>query len=107
MPSDFEQLCDETLASAGDVTAVERDQIIADLKLRYEHAGEYAAYVDEFPVVGRTRQFVRTLIAVSPDLRIIQKALEQRSEEEQKVVTVDYVDPLSGDLVTPHNLSQR
>ena len=108
MSSEFEQLCDQALAIAGDVSSAQRERIIADLRLRFEHPSEYAAYIDEYPVVvGNTRHLVRTVVAADPDLRVVHRALADLSKEAQQTAVIDFVDPLTGDLMVPHNLSER
>jgi hypothetical protein len=45
---DFDQVCREALEHGGDLPITVRDRVIEDLRLRFEHPGEYVAYLDRY-----------------------------------------------------------
>lgn len=107
MSSSFEELCKLALASAGDVSAAGRNQIIEDLRLRFDYGDNYVAYVDRFPFFGKTRKLHRTIIAISRDLREIHQILAKCRGKDRRNVMVEFVDPIGDDLMVPHNLADR
>jgi len=69
---EFDQVCREALEQAGDLPTAVRDRLIEDLRLRFEHPGQYVAYLDRYETVDKLRRLRRLLIAHSADLEQVQ-----------------------------------
>ena len=52
-------MCEQALRNAGKSTRGAQDRIREDLRLRFEHAGEYVAYIDRWKVQHKTRRLSR------------------------------------------------
>ena len=99
----FEQLCQDALREAGDISAVQRDSILADLQLRFEHPGQYVAYIDRYEVRNRVRHLSREVLAHGEDLSEVKAAFSHFDSERRAKVEVEYLDLLSDDFKTIHD----
>lgn len=103
----FEQLCHDALREAGDVSAAQKDAIVADLGLRFEHPGEYVAYIDRYLVQNRIRRLSREVIAHSSDLSMVKAAFSHFDSEKRAKIQIEYLDPLSDDFELTDHLPFR
>jgi len=103
----FEQLCQVALREAGEVSAAQRDSILEDLALRFEHPGEYVAYIDHYRVRGRIRRLSREILGHSTDLSVVKAAFARFDSKKRAQVQVEYLEPLSDDFELIHDLPFR
>ncbi len=88
----FEQLRRHSLRQATDLTPIARDRIVADLRLQYDHPGEYVAYLDRRKIVDRVQRLCRDVLAHSPSIEDVQNAVEDSSDRDRPNVVVTYVE---------------
>ena len=103
----FEQLCDEALRQAGDLSAAARDRVVEDLRLRFEFPGEYVAYLDKYGTVNRLRHLQRQLIAHSAAIADVQEAIQRYPDTECARIAIEFADPLGDDFRVAHDLPFR
>jgi hypothetical protein len=103
----FEQLCEDALSAAGEVSPTARDALVADLRMRVEYAGEYVAYTEASHEVKGVQRYTRHLIAHAADLAKVHSALAALPLSKRARATIDYVEPLGDDLHAPHALAHR
>ncbi|MGO8689625.1 MAG: hypothetical protein ACLQLG_08315 [Thermoguttaceae bacterium] len=103
----FESLCQDALREAGEISAAQTDSILADLGLRFEHPGEYVAYIDHYQVKGRIRRLSREVLAHGRDLSEVKAAFAHFDKKKRAKVQVEYLDPLAGDFELIHELPFR
>ena len=104
---EFDQLCQEALEHAGDVSSAVKDRLIEDLRLRFEYPGQYVAYLDRYETVNKLRRLHRRLIAHSEDLGQVQAAILSHPKRERPNVALEFSEPLGEELRTPHDLPFR
>ena len=103
----FEKVCQQALRNAGKATPGARDRIREDLRLRFEHAGEYVAYIDRWKVRHKTRRLCREVLTHSPSLKAVQQAVETVRPEDRSKVVVDFADDPDDGVDVPHDLLDR
>lgn len=89
---EFRSACRKALRRAGNLAAIGRDRIIADLRLQFDHAGQYVAFVDRIRLVDRTRRLSREVLAHNRSLSAVQHVVEGASVRDQTRIVVAYVD---------------
>jgi len=104
---EFDQVCREALEQAGDLPTAVRDRLIEDLRLRFEHPGQYVAYLDRYETVDKLRRLRRLLIAHSADLEQVQAAILSHPKTERPDIALEFAEPLGEELCTPHDLPFR
>jgi hypothetical protein len=104
---EFEQVCQEALQQAGDVSAAARDRVVEDLRLRFEYPGEYVAYLDSYRTINKLRRLQRRIIGHSLDLGKVQVAILSHPKRERPKIALEFAEPLGEGLTTPHNLPFR
>ncbi|NUQ62228.1 MAG: hypothetical protein HUU20_07055 [Pirellulales bacterium] len=104
---EFDQLCRDALREAGEISAAQRDAILADLRLRFEHPGQYVAYIDRCQVRNKISRLTRDVLAHSTDLSEVKAAFSQLATKKRAKVEVEYLDPLSEDFQLLHDLPFR
>lgn len=103
----FDQFCQDALREAGEISAAQKDSILEDLGLRFEHPGEYVAYIDRYQIRNRIRRLSREVLAHSRDLSEVKAAFSHFGNDKRAKVEVEYLDPLSDDLELIHDLPFR
>ena len=104
---EFDQLCDEALRDAGELSAAVRDRLVEDLRLRFEHPGEYVAYLDRYKTVNRLRRLQRRVLEHSRDLGEVQAAINRCTKRQRPHVMLEFVEPLGEELTVPHEMPYR
>jgi len=104
---EFDQVCREALEQGGDLPIPSRDRVIEDLRLRFEHPGEYVAYLDRYETVDKLRRLRRTLIAHSADLGQVQAAILRHPKRERPNIALEFAEPLGEEISIPNGLAFR
>jgi hypothetical protein len=103
----FEQICQEALRAAGEISAVQKDLILADLELRFEHPGEYVAYIDRYQIRDKIRRLTREVLGHSHNLSEVIDSFAHLANEKRTKVELQYLEPLSDDYQSLHDLPLR
>lgn len=88
----FRTACRKILRRARLLDAVSRDRIMADLRLQFDHAGEYVAFIDRYRTLDRSRRLSREVLAHSSSIDGVQHAITSASLRDQPRIIVRYVD---------------
>jgi hypothetical protein len=104
---EFDQVCREALEQAGELPVAVRDRMIEDLRLRFEHPGQYVAYLDRYETVDKLPRLRRRLIAHSRDLGQVQAAIRSHPKRERPHIALEFAEPLGDELRTSHDLPFR
>jgi hypothetical protein len=104
---EFDQFCQQALEQAGDTSAAQRDAILADLRLRFEHPGEYIAYIDRYHIPNRIRRLSREVLAIGAELSKVKAAYAHLPRRQRARVQLEYLAPLSDDFQVLHDLPFR
>ncbi len=99
--TEFQHICSEALDAIGDVPAAVRDKTIADLELRHDYPGEYAAWLDRYTVANRVRRLSREVLVHDRDLTVVSAVVAGLSPKDMSHLVMDYLDPLDVDLELP------
>jgi hypothetical protein len=103
----FEKVCEQALRNAGKVSPAARDRIREDLRLRFQFAGEYVAFIDRWKVQGKVRRLCREVLGHSPSLKAVQDAIAAAPAKDRPKVMVDFADDPDDGMEVPHDLLDR
>ena len=104
----FEKVCQRALRNGGKLSPAAGDRIREDLRLRFEYAGEYVAYIDRWKYQGKVRRLCREVLAHSPFLKSIQDTIAAVADDDRPKVMVDYADdPYEDGVEVPHGPLDR
>jgi len=103
----FRAACRKALRRARGLDAVCRDRIVADLRLEFEHAGEYVAFIDRHRNVDGRRRLSREVLAHSPLINGVQRAVTDALPRDQPRIVVRYVDAADAGVELPYELPGR
>lgn len=96
--SDFELACQKALRRAGDLAPLGRDRIIEDLRIRFDYAGEYVAYIDRIKTIKKVRRLIPDVLAHGPGPEDVQEAIDAASDEDRREIMMDFIE---GEQETP------
>lgn len=88
----FRAACRKALRRTHGLDAVARDRIIADLRLQFDHSGEYVAFIDRHRTVDHRRRLVREILAHSSSINGVQDAISNAVLRDQSRIVVRCVD---------------
>lgn len=103
----FDEIRDQALEDAGEISEGARLLLIEDLRLRFQFPDEHVAYIDTWKIVGKKRQLMRRVLAHSPDVWGIKDAIDSCTEAEWRNTTVTFLDSLDDDLEVPDDVGER
>lgn len=103
----FGAACRKALRRVRGLDAVGRDRIIADLRLQFDHAGEYVAYIDRYKTLDRSRRLSREVLAHSSSIDGVQLAITNAPLRDQSRIVVRYVDAVDAGPQLLHELPGR
>ncbi len=103
----FAKVFQQAMRNSGNLLPAAQDRIREDLRLRFEYAGEYVAYIDRWKIHGKVRRLCREVLGHSPSLKAIQDAIAAVPAKDQPKVVVDYADDPDEGVELPHDVLDR
>lgn len=96
------------LEDAGELPPAAQERVCEDLRLQFDYAGEYVAYIDRFCIHKGVRHFVREVLAHNRSLKELHDAVADLPAAKRAKIIIHYAtDPHRRELEVHYDLAYR